>query len=189
MRVRTTSLFFDKTLHTHWTLDNETLVHDPLGLLVEGDVIDFTRFSPEERARRVEKRIRANAISQGKVKVGEENEKKEGVAVVLKKKIKMKGRKGQGVGRIRGDGRGTVKWVLKQVVTPFGRSWDDRVTERERLDMETAAAAVEAVGDGTSITKGPRTKSVGGRKSAEEVAGGTPTAKGRKNVKNAAKGL
>ena len=165
-------------------------MHDPLGLLVEGDVIDFMRFSPEERARRVEKRMRANALSQGKLKIEEENESKEGVAVVVdKKKIKMKGRKGQGVGRIRGDGRGTVKWVLKQVVTPFGRSWDDRVTDKEQLDIETAATAVEGVGNGTSITKGPRAKSVGGRKRAEEVAGGTPTAKGRKNVKNGAKGL
>ena len=196
VRVRTTSLSFDKVLHTHWTLDNEQLVHDPLGLLVEGDVIDFTRFTREERARRVEKRIAANLRSQGKLafeskKEGEEQADGENDmkgAVMVGKRPKAKGmRKGSGLGRIRGNGRGTVRWVLKQVVTPFGKSWAERVEEKERLGVETAAAAVDAAKASASTSKGTRKEGVVGAKGAEGVAGGASIKKGRKNVKKGAK--
>jgi len=78
--VSTNRQHFDRFLQKHYTKAAKTLVHDPGEMLVEGDVIEYGLFPPQERAHRIR------------------------------------------------TGRGKrVKYVVRNVVTPFGVPLDQRV--------------------------------------------------------------
>ena len=47
--------YFDRFLQKHFTKPTRTLVHDPAEILVEGDVIEYVAFEPEQRRLRLEK--------------------------------------------------------------------------------------------------------------------------------------
>jgi Ribosomal protein S17 len=70
--------YFDKFLQKHYSKPSKSLVHDPQDILVEGDVVAYGLFPPDQRAERVKR------------------------------------------------GKKNIKYVLRDVITPFGLPLEQR---------------------------------------------------------------